>query len=376
MKIREIGMRSSLVIRGLQVALIGFALAFISPFSWADYSLGTGFAFTGDGYIATNYHVIKDATTIAFRDSSGRMLRANVVKIDRANDLAILKVEARFQALPIGNSRVVKPGTAVITVGYPLVTIQGGEPKVTDGIISSLSGMQNDGRVYQISVPIQPGNSGGPLVNRDGNVIGIVTARLDALGILEATGSLPQNVNYALKSNYLLELAGAIEGIEKELAKPRVKPFTRTEDLVERVQQAIGIIIAETASAPKSDVTQQKSPTFLPPLWIETATGSRFRLRQSGDLMFFEKLNMAAAGNFILVETRMLGDNTAVGTLRVRASCVSPLLGSHHCDGNGSVRMTMISPDRIQGVVDYPNIECPSCVTRSHTTQSFTWIPN
>jgi len=92
-----------------------------------------------------------------------------------------------------------KVGDPVFTLGYPNVIIQGTEPKYTEGTISSLTGVGNNPRWFQISLPVQPGNSGGPLVDEHGQVVGIVNARLDDFKALATSGVLPQNVNYAIK---------------------------------------------------------------------------------------------------------------------------------------------------------------------------------
>jgi len=87
------------------------------------------------------------------------------VKVDPANDLAVLKADGKFEALPVATSRAVKLGSTVVTVGFPNIGLQGFAPKVGRGEIASLSGLQDDARSFQISVPLQPGNSGGALVN-------------------------------------------------------------------------------------------------------------------------------------------------------------------------------------------------------------------
>lgn len=168
-------------------------------------STGTGFFVTGDGYLITNHHVIADKNTFAIRDAKGRYYRAEVVARDHSRDLALLKVDGRFPALKIGNSEAVTKGQKVLAVGYPQVSVQGNESKVTDGIINSLSGIRNDDDWFQISVPIQAGNSGGPLVSEAGTVYGVVVATLNAQKMLASTGNLPQNVNYAIKSKLVLD---------------------------------------------------------------------------------------------------------------------------------------------------------------------------
>lgn len=184
------------------------------------FSTGSGFFVTPDGYFVTNYHVIAGAETIALFDVNAKMHMATVVRVDKANDIAVLKADGKFKAIPVVTSRTAKRGQSVITVGYPHADIQGLEPKVTGGIINSLTGLNNDARTFQISVPLQAGNSGGPLVTLDGNVIGVVAMKLSALAVLEETGDLPQNVNYAVKSNYLTEVLIGIPGVERKLLPP------------------------------------------------------------------------------------------------------------------------------------------------------------
>lgn len=166
---------------------------------------GTGFFIATGGYLVTNHHVIEDATDFAIRDNKGRFFRATVIARDANRDLALLKVNAAFPILSIANSESVSKGQRVLAVGYPQISIQGNESKVTDGIISSFSGVQNDDNWFQISVPIQGGNSGGPLVTENGGVVGVVVATANVARFFKMTGNLPQNVNYAIKSKVLLD---------------------------------------------------------------------------------------------------------------------------------------------------------------------------
>lgn len=166
---------------------------------------GTGFFIAAGGYLVTNHYVIEDATDFAIRDNKGRFFKAAVIARDVNRDLALLKVNAAFPALAIANSEFVSKGQRVLAVGYPQISIQGNESKVTDGIISSFSGLQNDDNWFQISVPIQGGNSGGPLVTENGGVVGVVVATANVARFFKMTGNLPQNVNYAIKSKVLLD---------------------------------------------------------------------------------------------------------------------------------------------------------------------------
>lgn len=106
----------------------------------------------------------------------------------------------------LGDSSEVRIGDKAFTVGYPLSNILGNKPKYSEGVINAISGVRNDPKSFQISIPIQPGNSGGPLFNDKGEVIGIVTSSLDAQATSTVAGNFPQNVNFAIKSTFIKNL--------------------------------------------------------------------------------------------------------------------------------------------------------------------------
>jgi TPR repeat protein len=203
---------------------------------------GTGFFITSNGYIVTAYHVIKDAVKVKLVTNQG-IKTAVVVKADSTNDIAILKAEkAQYLSLPITSSMGVKLGADVFTVGFPNVQLQGFEPKYTKGNISSLSGIQDDTRHFQISAPVQPGNSGGPLIDSTGNVIGIVVAKMGDVETLTATGSIPQNVNYAIKSSFALALLETLPEASQNL-KPPFQKERNSADVVDEAQKAVVLIL-------------------------------------------------------------------------------------------------------------------------------------
>jgi S1-C subfamily serine protease len=202
---------------------------------------GTGFFITADGYLISNYHVVKDATQVRLVTSTG-LISAKVVQVDAANDFALLKAEGRFAPLPISPSRTAHLGSTVATVGFPNIGLQGFAPKLTKGEISSLSGIQDDPRYFQISVPAQPGNSGGALVDERGNVIGIVSAKLDAVTALAASGSLPENVNYAVKSSFLLSFLESVPAVSAKLKAP-VTADRKFEEVVKSAQAAAVLVL-------------------------------------------------------------------------------------------------------------------------------------
>jgi S1-C subfamily serine protease len=120
--------------------------------------------------------------------------------------------------------------------------LQGFSPKLAKGEIASLSGAADDPRYFQISVPVQPGNSGGALVDERGNVIGIVSAKLNASVALAASGALPENVNYAVKSSFLLSFLESVPAVSTKLKAP-VTADRKFEDVVKSAQAAAVLVL-------------------------------------------------------------------------------------------------------------------------------------
>jgi TPR repeat protein len=202
---------------------------------------GTGFFITDDGYLISNYHVVKDATKVRLLTGAG-LIDAKVVQVDAANDLALLKADGKFSPLPISSSRLAQLGGTVATVGFPDIGLQGFAPKLAKGEIASLSGAGDDPRYFQISVPVQPGNSGGALVDERGNVVGIVSAKLDAGAALAASGALPENVNYAVKSSLLLSFLESVPEVDAKLKQPNTAD-EKFEDVVKSAQDAAVLVL-------------------------------------------------------------------------------------------------------------------------------------
>ena len=159
---------------------------------------GTGFVISRQGHVLTNSHVIDGCTTIR-TTNEGRKKQLTVVGTDPENDLAVLQLPtpipgvARFR-----EGRNIRPGDGVVVVGFPLPGLLASEANVTTGTVSALAGIGNDTRFLQITAPVQPGNSGGPLLDQSGQVVGIVVSKLNALTIAKATGDIPQNINFAI----------------------------------------------------------------------------------------------------------------------------------------------------------------------------------
>jgi hypothetical protein len=234
-----------------------------APFQNSDGS-GTGFFISTEGYIGTSYHVVEGAKLVQIRTFNGKIAEASIVKTDPRNDLAILKIEGGgFKPLQIQSSLEVKRGDKVYAMGFPRLWDQGFEPKITDGLISSLSGMHDEGVMFQISNPIQPGNSGGPLFLENGKVVGIIKGSFSETYAIKTSGSLPQNVNYAVKSNYLIELASTVNGLKlaqgSSFGNVFSKKLTETASEVEQSLVLVGVELAKKP-LPKVEVKPQPRP--------------------------------------------------------------------------------------------------------------------
>ena len=176
---------------------------------------GSGFLISITGLVATNCHVIDGVENINILiPGHEKEYEASIVLKDENNDLSILRIEGfRYSEtytdeIPysFADPTSVRVGQEAYTIGYPLGSFLGKSAKLSKGIISSLFGIKDDPRLYQISNPIQPGNSGSPLFNMNGELIGVVVASLNSKYFLEQASIIPQNVNFAIKANYLRNL--------------------------------------------------------------------------------------------------------------------------------------------------------------------------
>lgn len=210
----------------------------VPPSARRGRSQGTGFFITDDGYIVSNWHVVRDAGIINVI-AGDDIVRAKVVEKDIPGDLVLLKVSRTGKALALGNSVTARVGEDVFSLGFPMASVQGDEIKFTTGIISSLKGLKDDVAHFQVSVPIQPGNSGGPLLDGNGHVIGVVDSKLNDVPALIATGAVPQNVCYAIKSSRIQNLLESHPEVVERLPKDTAAEKMSAPDVYESAKGSI-----------------------------------------------------------------------------------------------------------------------------------------
>jgi len=177
---------------------------------------GTGFAVTHSGYVITNNHVVKGCTKVKIFHK-GKFLPAELVAVDKKNDLALLKVDFRPNAILKLSRDAPQLMEDVFVAGYPFGRKVSGSIKITKGIISSLTGIGNNFARIQIDAAIQPGNSGGPIINDKGNVIGVAAGKLNFKKVFKKFGTLPENINFGIKSKVVRNF---LEGNNVRVSEP------------------------------------------------------------------------------------------------------------------------------------------------------------
>ncbi|MFG1480102.1 serine protease [Xanthobacter sp. V4C-4] len=164
-------------------------------------SSGTGFFISPAGHLLTNFHVIDGCKAVEITRQGSVSEPVQVIARDATNDLALLKA----QSGPAGPVPTLAPrtriGDSIYVYGFPLAGLLASSGNFTVGNITATSGLNDDSRMLQVSAPVQPGNSGGPLMDQYGNIAGVVVSKLNALQLASVTKDLAQNVNFAIKSS-------------------------------------------------------------------------------------------------------------------------------------------------------------------------------
>ena len=215
---------------------------------------GTGFFIGNDGWILTCNHVVSGADRVEIMISTGKTSQGAIVDQDPEHDLALLRVQDEAPAVvPIALDQPAV-GDEIYTLGFPVPELEGFNPKLTSGIINSLTGARDDPDDLQISAPVQPGNSGGAVISEQGSLVGIASARLKEGVFLEQTDVLPQNVNYAKKASLALAL------IKSHGISPEVTLFQTKKEAFHNLSKAtVFILVYSRASTPS------ESPSLIAP---------------------------------------------------------------------------------------------------------------
>ena len=171
-------------------------------------SSGTGFFVSRDGHIISNYHLIGGCKNVKSH-LRGTEQSLTVLTVDRVNDLALLKaIKSPTQVFSISRDNAY-PLQEIIVAGYPFGKVVSSSIKFTKGIVSSLSGIGDNYSQIQIDAALQPGNSGGPIIDEKGNVIGVAVAKLDLKAVMKDFGVVPENTNFGIKSSTVLNFISA-----------------------------------------------------------------------------------------------------------------------------------------------------------------------
>ena len=181
-------------------------------------SSGSGFIVSRSGEILTNFPVVKGCSSLTVQIGNDSAEKAELIARDEINDLAIIRISAAISSVgAFRESPPIRAGEHVIALGYPLFGVLASTVILSEGVINALAGLHDDSRYIQISAPVQPGNSGGPLLDTSGHIIGIVSGKLDAMLVQNYVGDIPQNVNFAIKSDVAKAFL-ASRGIKYETA--------------------------------------------------------------------------------------------------------------------------------------------------------------
>ena len=238
-----------------------------APAQGADKAIfGSGFFIADDGRVLTNAHVVENCASISVASlsapapsvassgddslppwklnwgnstpgkapsSAAGVSNAQLLGRDATNDLALLATSLHPDAVPTWRFTV-RQGEEIAIYGFPLAGLLANGGSITTGAVAALTGINQDSRELQITAPVQLGNSGGPVLDRSGNVIGIVVAKLNALNMAQITQDIPQNVNFAIKASVARDFLEAASPLPE--ARPATAPLA-TADLAARARQ-------------------------------------------------------------------------------------------------------------------------------------------
>ena len=305
-------------------------------------SLGSGFLLSSDGKIATNLHVIRDLKTGGVQLPSGEIFDTfSILAFDERKDLAILQIAGfDLPAIELGNSNDIKPGEPVIAIGSP----RGLQGTVTAGIISSIRDDAAGFRVIQTDAAANPGNSGGPLMNAKGQVIGVVSSKLKA----------SEGLNFAVPINY-------VRGLMASTGKP--------------------ISLGGLRAALNAQADSFKDVPSFPEQWKSMVSGNRFKLRSQNDIVYVEQvLPVDARSRGVFYGWELHKGASGYSGVQRRAGACNYGKSTRRCSLEINAEFIVFTASRIEGRLFAPpenaTIDCKKCsFDKPFVWSSFVWIP-
>lgn len=349
-------------------------------------STGSGFVVSSQGDIVTNAHVVKGCQVLRAQ-IEGQTETTAIIAQDDQNDLALIRM-ANPHGVPLQfrqDSRM-KLGEPVVVLGFPLTGVLASSMNLTTGTLSGLAGPGDDVRLVQFTAPIQPGNSGGPVLDQAGHIIGIVTSKLSPTWSVKNLGILPENVNFAIKQSVARDLLDS-RGVQYLTDGSNIA--LETTGIGQATQNSVALIEClhvtkesriEGTNAPES-VNEQR--------WKSLNSGRSFLLRFDDDHLYVEEIfseTERQQGRFVAADLQKQGDKF-VGKEKVSGSCQYPdvwygwkVPHVNHCQTSFDLELKFVSPTRIEGrrltPPPHSKFDCKKC---SDSTPSiwneFTWIP-
>jgi len=204
---------------------------------------GSGIVLEGGRQIITNRHVVEGMRTVAVRNGTGHVRKARIVKMSNDDDLALLEIDSPFPeaaAMPLSSILDPATGRAAIVMGYPLINLLGDEqPALTEGIISKANGLGNDPDTFQMTAKINKGNSGGPVFDKRGHLLGVAVGKTDTAKIYQKSGVMVEDVNLGIKGGRILAFLG------KKPVQETAPPEMSLEDLYQQMLPSAVLIAAQ-----------------------------------------------------------------------------------------------------------------------------------
>jgi len=242
-----------------------FSVSLLCAAEWSG--SGTGFLVGTLPVVVTNYHVAAGAKQIKMTFRDGRTAKGKVLRLDMHNDLALIGFDKPAEKPPTGVARFtiapsdgVKPGQEVYVMGYPLRGQLGDRLSITKGIIASTVGIEEDNRHFRVTAQVNQGNSGGPLLDAKGRVIGVICYGLNPVWFLKFRGNAPEGTNFAIKSSLLSSMVA--DFAEEDVPKDGDLPDLTGDKIFAAYRDAVVLIeTSDTSEKPeKSESREQQSP--------------------------------------------------------------------------------------------------------------------